>query len=474
MSAITLELRHRKQYGRLWDWKPSPQQQLPYYSDADEVWLLGGNRSGKTECVCAVMAQFAQGVHPVRSLYQKPPVKIRHCATDWMHGVEGILLNKYKALIPEAWLVGDSWSDAWSAALHGFRFKNDSYISFRTFEQEKNKFGGEDLDAIAQDEIGPEGHYIENRARLVDRRGFFMAAMTPEDGITWEQEHVENPPPGLRIEHFYLAMDANPHLSEEGKAQLKASIKDPVLAEAKLLGHFVVLSGRVIPTYDAPKTIIPDPQFKGSRVFCIDLHTKAPSAALWASWEPCEDREGFEFVVYRTHKACMTVPEWKEYIATKSAGEKINLWLGDESERETGTPGIYGQDSIIQAFNVADEKTNIRIPLVQVEKGPGSFDAGIMRLRDAFQPDTTKRPRILICESCNYGVPYIGGKPAGSLPWELKRYAFKPETAIDAQGLREKVRKIHDHFIDDVRYLYMVGPMSRDGNFNFDVGVYGN
>jgi len=432
-----------------------------YISEAIEVWLFGGNRSGKSELVCAVLAQFAQGIHPVRSAHRKPPVFIRHCATDWQHGV-GTLLKKYQHLIPRTWLRGQSWSDAWKESQKAMSFANGSVITFRAFEQEVNKFGADDLDAVGQDEHGPEPYYIENKMRLADRNGFFMAAMTPEFGITWEEQHVTEPPGGMKVEHYFLATANNPHLSREGIAQVEATIRDPKLADAKLRGLFVPLTGLVIPAYNPRLSIIADRPLhdNASRVFCIDLHTKAPSAALWGAWEPSEGRDGFDFVVYRTIKAASTVDGWKRTISAKSAGEKINLWLGDESERETGAAGIWGQDSIIKAFNEPSDDCSIVLPIQQVEKGPGSFDAGIFKLRDWFGPDKTGKPRIFIMESCNSGVEYINGKPCGSLPWELKRYSFKKEQKADEETLRENVRKVNDHFIDCVRYLVNVGPVS--------------
>jgi hypothetical protein len=422
------------------------------------------------------MAQFAQGIHPTRSKKKAPPVKIRHVGTDWAHGIETILLPKYKHLIPRAWLYGGSWTKAWSEKKKTFKFANGSQISFRAWEQEKDKHGGDDLDAIGLDEHGAQEKYQENAMRLIDRDGFLMAAMTPELGVTWEEDHVLEPPEKLNIEHYFFDTEHNPHLSKRGVEKIKAGIKDPQVADAKLRGQFVPLTGRVIPSWNPKLSVIPDdPESIRTcpRVFCIDLHTKTPSAALWAAWRPSQGRDGFDFVIYRTAKRAYTVNEWKQYIVKASAGEKVSLWLGDESERETGARGIWNQDSIIAAFNSRDDDCDIVLPIQQVEKGPGSFEAGIFKLRDWFQPDKTGKPRIFVFESCNYGIEYINGKPCGSLPWELKRYSFKKEQKADEETLREKVRKVNDHLIDDTRYLITAGPIMTTSTPSFDAEVYG-
>jgi len=453
---ILNELRYRVDNERLWDWKPSQppdnDQQAAYYSKADEVWAFGGNRSGKSELVCAVMAQFAQGVHPIRSEKQKPPVFIRHCAPSWEDNIQDVLIKKYQRLIPRAWLKGGSWSDAITRGGRFIVFSNGSKISFKSSEQKLNKWGGDDLDAVGQDEHIPESYYLENRMRLADRDGFFMAAMTPELGITWEEDHVLEPPERVSIEHYFFDTEHNPHLSEVGVAKVKATIKDPRLAEAKLHGRFVPLSGLVIPQFNYDISVIPDRNLHPDafRVFCIDLHIKTPSAAMWAAWEP----DG-TLVVYRTAKKAFTVPEWKAFIRAKSTDGTPQMWLADETERETGVKGVYGQDSIVTAFNQGED----RLPLTQVEKGANSFEAGIYRLWSMFKPDLiTRRAKIEIFKSCDYGTEYIGGKVHGSLIWELRRYQYKTEQKGDEETLREKVRKINDHYIDDVRYIAMAGP----------------
>jgi len=460
-TEIVQELRYRANFERLWDWRPADQQKPAYVSDADEVWCFGGNRSGKSELVCTVLAQFAWGVHPIRSEIKKPPVFIRHCATDWQHGV-GTLLKKYQQLIPRAWIKKHSWSDAWKESQKALSFENGSVITFRAFEQDVNKFGADDLDAVGQDEHGPEPYYIENKMRLADRNGFLMAAMTPEFGITWEEEHVTNPPEGLKVEHFFFATADNPHLSKKGVAQVQATIRDPKLADAKLKGLFVPLTGLVIPSWNHRLSIIPDRPLheQAVRVFCIDCHLKTPSAALWGAWEPSEGRDGFDFVVYRTMKRLATVNEWKQAIVAIESGEKIESRLGDESERDTGVTGIYDQTSILAAFNRGDDNCSIILPIQQVPKPAGSFEGGVLKLRDWCAPDKTGQPRIKVFESCNHGVEYINGKPCGSLPWELKRYSFKKEQKADEETLREKVRKVDDHLIDCVRYLIMQGPVA--------------
>lgn len=487
LKRLLVEKKRRKLEERLRYYEPTsalrtdripggenPQDEFHNSTD-DERWIFGGNRSGKTEAGVADCLWLCLGQHPIRSEHQVPPVKIRYCAPQWRETIVDVVLKKFKEMTPHNTLRGGSWDKAWSEALHTLTFKNGSEIKFKSFEEKLNTFGGANLDAVYQDEHGPESYYKENRARLVDRDGYFVSTMTPEEGVTWEEDNVEDPPEGLTVDHWFFWTQKNPYLSKEGIRKFAAAIKDPILREAKMKGLFVPLTGRVIASYNKNISIIPDRPLHPNayRVFCIDLHTKTPSAAMWAAWEPSKGREGFELVVYRTAKMAYTVPQWKQFIQAQTGAEKIGYWFGDESERETGVKNIYDKDSIIAEFNKESDDCSIVIPIQPVSKGPGSFDAGIFKLRDMFMPDLTGRPRVFIFESCNYGIAHINGKACGSLPWELKRYSYKKERKADEESLREKVRKINDHLIDDLRYISMAGPMHVGTSPDFGIGVYG-
>jgi hypothetical protein len=423
-----------------------------HYSVADERWIFGGNRSGKTEAGVVDAIWFAIGKHPVRSITRKPPVKIRHTAPKWREGIVGNILRKYKEMVPREHLRGSSWSDAWSEKDHTLYYADQigTFVNFKSNEEDLDTFGGVDLDMIHQDEHTPEPYYRENRARLTDRNGFLIATMTPELGVTWEEDHVLMPPDGLSVDHWFF--------DPEGVKKFIASIRDESVLDVKIHGQFIPLTGRVIPQWNPNVHVIPDRPLHpdAHRVFCIDCHLKTPSAAMWAAWEP-DELFGTRLIIYRTAKKAYTVPEWKDFIRTKSAGEVINAWIGDETERESTGKNVYGKESIISEFN----KEPDRLPIVQVEKGKGSFDAGIWKLREWFGVDPVNhRCRIYVFESCRQSAEIINGKPAYSFPDEIRRYSFKKEQAADEESLRESVRKVNDHYCDDVRYIVQRGPVS--------------
>jgi phage terminase large subunit-like protein len=396
---------------------------------------------------------FARGVHPVRTAHREPPVKIRFVAPKWRENVVGVLLTKFKEVCIRSELLGGSWKKAWEESHHKLTYKNGSTIQFKTYEEDLDTFGGADLDAVYLDEHCPEPIYRECRARLTDRRGFLCCSMTPEEGMTWEEDHVLDPPVGITIDHWFFDVRGNPHLDPEGVKQFLAGLEGTIYYDTKVKGQFTPLSGRVIPQWNPKVHIVPDYEIPAHwpRGICIDAHRRTPCACMWVAWSP----EGV-CVVYRTAKKFMTVPEWQKYIIAQTGEENIDTWLLDQPGEGEGV-NIDEKESLLNQFTGG---TN-GLPFELVKKDSEQFfNSGIFKLWDMFKVRKTGSPKtkIQIFESCNYGVEQINGQPAGSLAWELNRYVYKKKQKSDEEQLREKVRKVNDHLIDDLRYLVMAGP----------------
>ncbi len=468
LEDITLEQERRLREERGWTFAPvkpsdpnafdmpSNDQQALWESQADEIWAFGGNRSGKTEFMVNFFDQIARGVHSHRSKKHPPPVKLRLVAPALKANVETVLLGKFKEIVPRSALRGGVWEKAFNYSTWTLHYKNGSFIQFKSFEQKLRTFDGVDLDGVGHDEHGEQKFYDKAKSRVLDRGGFFMGAMTFEEGMTWEWDHVGNPPPGIELDFRTFVPMGNPYLDAEAVAKRMKEIRDPAIYEAKIMGRAVPMTGMVIPQYNSAIHIVPDRPLHSDayRVFCIDMHFRRASAAMWGAWEPMDNSEELKFVVYRIMKEFITIREWKDVIRIKSASEKIHSWASDDPDGDQGRD-LNAKRSMSGQLREGPKG----IPVVQVSKPSGSFTAGVMKMRDMFMPDPqTGKSRIEIFESCNYDVRMIHGKWCGSLPWELERYQFKKESAADEETLRENVRKVDDHYVDDLRYLLMLGP----------------
>lgn len=456
MGNIIEELNYRKLSERIRYFEPTAppynDQRAFFESTAKERWIFGGNRSGKTEAGIADLILFATGKHPVRSLVHRPPVNIRVVCTSWDEGVKDIIVPKFRELVIRSDLKGGSWNTGYSPGWGRLSFKNGSNVRFMTSEQRVNKHGGVKLHAVYFDEHHPEPYYKENIMRLVDYNGFLVGMMTPEEGVTWEADHVENPPLGVKIDYWFFKTRLNPHLSQGGIDDVVASIKDPRQALAKLEGRFVPLTGMVFPMYDKAKMLIPDPTFTipkdWPRTFCIDPHLRKPSALMWVAWDVKEEIA----YIYRTYKVKKTVSELAEFIRAKSAGEDIDLWLADKAMGGKGE-NIYGASSVIEELN------NRGIPVIATEQNSDvTFEAGVNKVREMLTPDPVSGAiGIRVTYNCDYPVEWIEGKRYGSVFWELGRFRFKKEQKSDEETFREKVATVDDDYLSCLRYIVQAG-----------------
>lgn len=436
--------------------------QYGYYMDTSpEVWCKGSNRSMKTHTGCAIAGMFAMGIHEALSPMRPAPVSIRVVGNHFDNHVIGILLKKFQTLIPWKHLRGGSWKEGWNAKSYTIHLENGSRISFRSSEQDVAKFAGDDLDMILGDEHMAKRYYIENKARLVDRNGFYRHGLTLDLGsISWESKHWRENAEKVRVYHF--TMKGNPHISKAGQQEFMDSLKnDPTSYAIKVEGREVPLAGLVIPQFDTHVMIgdkeaqrLRDSQENIYGCFAIDPHLKKASALLWGFWTREKD-----FIVYKVTKQFLTVPELKKYIKAQSVDMKINLWLGDEAMGGDGL-NIYGVQSVLQQLATGED----RIPIVPTSQGSDkSFEAGVMKLRDMMSPDPiTGTSRIRIAKSCSL------------LLNELEEYQFVPDQKADEMTFRERVYKVNDDLICCLRYAVMAEPSSDISSNPVESGIGGS
>jgi len=397
---------------------------------------------------------FCTGSHPVRSKNRKPPVFVRFCAPSYEDSIKLVIIKKFKQMVIRADLKGGNWAKAWSEKGKTLTFKNGSTVNFKSGEQQVNKFAGDDLDACYQDEHLGKKYYNENKLRLADRAGYFVSSMTPEEGaISWEKKHIKKKKNKI-VDMFKFSIYGNPHISKQGIENVLATITDPRLLKVKMEGEFVALAGLVYEGWDENIHMIDSFEIPVDwpRVFCIDPHLKKPAALMWAAWHP----EGKDLFVYRAMllDRLLTVPELKKLIRIKSAGETIQLWMGDEAQGGDGT-NIYGNKSVIEELNDGDDG----LPIVGTNHASSKiFKAGVMKVRGMLRPDPITGKASLYC------FKEYQGKSNWALNDEFDEYQFLPDTKADEATFRERVRLIDDDLLDDLRYIVMAGCPSHGGS----------
>lgn len=438
------ELLRRRREERLRYFKPTepPNNDQAGFlrSTAKTRAIFGGNRSGKTEAGVADCLMFMFGEHSTRSNSRRPPVYTRYLAPSYEDGVKAIIHKKFKELAPRHLLKGGSWATAWQEKSRTLTAANGSLCRFFSYEQDVNKMGGDDCDAVYLDEHAPERMFIEAVARTTDRNGYLVLTMTPELGITWEEEKIidasEHDPD---IEFFMFTIFNNPYLSKEGIAQFEKVITDPRLREAKLYGRFVSLSGLVYPQFDKAIHVVPDIDVPKHwhQQFIIDPHHRKDTAMIWTAWDP----DGNVCYVHRESAlgpSAGGVPELAAHIRVKSSGLHIDDWIGDEAMGGEGL-NIHGLASVLEQLNAEG------IPVVGTNQASDkAFAAGVNKLRSMLMPDpVTKLPRLYFCQSCIKTIK------------QFMTYQYRKETIVDEELLREHVRNMNDDYPTCARYAVM-------------------
>jgi phage terminase large subunit-like protein len=434
---------------------PANDQQGFYDFEGKIRAALGGNRGSKSQTGVKLVVDLALGKHPTLSKRFPVPNKGYIIAPKWEDNIQTVILEKLKAFIPRCYLKGGSWDRAWSEGHRRLSYANGSFQRFFTYTQDRDVLGGVDLDYVWMDEHGPYSHYLELRARLADRDGIMILTYTPEEGLTWEMEEViEAAQSSDDVKIWYFPIFGNPFLNPKGVQEFADSIKDKNMRDVKLWGRPVLLTGAVIPMFDAEKSVIPDFEIppEWPRTFVLDAHDKTPHAMLWMAFD-----EHDNCYWYRTIKRKGSAKEIANCFRVNSAGERIDLLVGDEANDGDGRDNRGNL-----SFHEDLRREGIRLEPTG-QKTEAAFKGGIHKLRDGFSCDSvTGKPKIFIFKSCDYGSgEWIDGKPQGSVVWELGRYRYKKEQKSDEETLREQIANINDHFITCGRYGYYIGPMGR-------------
>lgn len=458
MEEIIRERRRRRVEERLRYFKPTEppgnDQKAFLHSPAKIRAVFGGNRSGKTEIGVADGLMVCLGIHPVRSQTIKPPAFLRYCAPKYEDGIKAVVLKKIFEMVPHYELPNCSRIDAWAEKSRTLSFANGSQIRFFSYEQDVNTYGGADIDGFYMDEHAAHKYFIENMARVVDRNGYGVLTMTPEAGITWEEEHIiEASENDLDIDYWFFSTYDNPHLSQKGIKKLEDAIKDERLRDAKLRGRFVALSGLVLPQFDKAIHAIPDKALPDHwhRQFVIDPHHRKPSRMVWRAID--HDGVSFTYREAEFHPADGGVPELAEFIRTKSAGDKISQWIIDEAMGGDGK-NIFGEQTVAVQLRKAG------IPVVGTHlESDKAFSAGISKMRSKLLADpVTKKPTHFVFQSCTKTIK------------QYMTYRYKKETVADEETFREKVRNVDDDFVTCDRYGMMAEPTRRRGRSKSNFG----
>lgn len=262
-----------------------------------------------------------------------------------------------------------------------------SRVVLKSYEQGREAFEGDEQDVIWLDEKYPIDIYTECLTRTMTTRGIIICTFTPTDGLT--EGVLQFMPAGQMPKdgiHFVVQIgwDEVPHLTEQAKAELRASYPAHEL-KARTLGIPQLGSGAVFGSVEE-KSISweakPIPAH-WPRLCCMDFGWDHPTAAAWLAWDLDTDT----IYVYDAHRASHTLPAvHASTVRTRGAWIPV-AWPKDILQTEKGTGEQLAELYRKEGLNMLPEHARFEETGTPTESETSrvSVEAGLMEMLQRMQ-----------------------------------------------------------------------------------------
>lgn len=368
----------------------------------------------------------------------RPPFRCR-IAAQGREEIEDFIFEKIREWCPMGQLVGGGWKSAYDKQHHVLHFKNGSYFSFKTYQQEAQQWGGSTLDRVLMDEEPGKHHLQEAPIRVMRREGQLLFTMTPVEGLSHmyeafqdliEQMEVSEGSEAVEGERaaLFADMDDNPWLTEKAKEQALRGLSEEE-RRARKQGKFVAMSGLIYPKFDRETHVI-DPIDRVPEnvnvVVGIDPGIRYATAVGWYYLDAQDNMVRFEELyvkdqiikdtcddIHRINAAYQVEPI---YYVIDSAAANRNSQTGRSDQMEFADHGI------------------VTIPAQK------SITAGINRCRQRIETG-----RFHVTSNCTNFLR------------EIRQYRWKKPPRGENDGKPVPVNH-DDHALDEWRYTVMSRP----------------
>jgi len=426
-------------------------QQMPFHLSTKRIRaIFGGNRSGKTVAGATEAVWYSTGTHP----YKDMPVPNfgRIVGTDFVNGIERVILPEIKKFMPKSMLVGGSWDKAFSKENKTLTLINGSTIEFMSYDQDIDKFESASRHWIWHDEEPPHGIWKANQVRLLDTRGDAWLTMTPIKGMTWVYDEIyEQAGIKKNIEIFVLDTYDNPYVDNEALDDLVDGL-DSQEKEARIGGKFVQMSGLIYKEYNPEIHNIgafPIPKH-WPRVQSIDPHPRIPTVAVYVAVAPVSY---FIAECYKNNiKIPENLPEGDVYIVYDEVYPDESLLISETAELMHAKEG---KDARI-VYRLIDNSANTPDPILGTTIKREFEKYGIRTI--LAQKDIPNRIFAVRAKLKGPSLFFMSELVPKTM-WELRHYAWDDyKIGKDYKDPKEKPKKKRDHAMDNLGYICMSKP----------------
>jgi len=418
LSLLSERQRRRKAYARRYfDFASETQKracEAIFSEKHKEVWVFGGNRSGKTElggyAVCRYAAENSGSLIWVVSVtFEEQIDTTQKKVLKYLHADEVERITyRFRDVIYKIYL------------------RNNTVIQFKSYEQERKKFQGASVNFIWFDEEPPEDIYQECLMRTVDSAGQLLGTMTPIVGYQYLYEKTKQQSPNIAV--FYLDTLENRFLPQEEIEKIVESFSEEEL-ETRLKGRFIQRAGLVYKEFDRHIHVIepfPVPA-DWYIVRGIDYGYTNPFACLWVAIDPDETI----YVIDEHYKSETLLEEHSRIIKQKDLqySNKGPIYIDPSTESRQGITGT----------SIRAELAKFGVPTI-----PANNDVlgGIQRIKQLLSAKAGDgKPRLRVFRSCE------------NLIFEFENYTWPETKHTEDKNKPEKPEKRYDHALDALRYI---------------------
>lgn len=441
-SMLVQMLRKKSRNPDITGYKPHFKQLEFHQSLAPQRLYIGGNRAGKTVGGGVEAVWWLTGKHPYRRIPDRP-INGRIVASDFLQGVDKIVLPMVSRWIPPSALINGAWEDSYKKEGHTLTLANGSTVEFLSYDQDLVKFAGTSRDFVWFDEEPPQDIFQECIMRTLDVSGSIWATLTPVDGMTWIYDGLYLKgldPTNLNVHVTEVLTTDNPYLPVDAVDTIKEFYTEDEL-EARLKGRFVQRAGIIYPEFSRDNNVVPflenTPPKNHLWVAGLDHGLKNATVWLWASVDP----QGNILIWDEYYETERVVSEHAEHV------HRINLEHAKAPDYYIGDPSIRNREPL-QGSSVLEEYASNGI---YIGLANNDLKAGYSRVKARFAGLQSRK--LTITENCVHTINEIS---------RLRWATYATKRIANDNNAKEEQHKKDDHSCDALRYIVMSRPELMD------------
>ena len=466
-AILEKEAEYRKKINPLEWYEALPQSELFEADESRTKALFGGNRSSKT---------YSSAAYVNKKCLAKPKQRWWMCAETFSDSVN-IQQRKVWELLPKNRIKYGRYDEVNGFTNRKLVFDNGSIIIFKSYDQNREAFQGDDIDGIANDEEPPFSIYREQRMRLMDRNGEMIFSMTSLKGVTDLVQEIYENNTVLKsryapmvdeelpvivekdgISFYMLWTTDNPYLDQSRvQEECKLMTRDEI--KSRIYGIPINLAGKIYMRFNTNIHVVSFEDLPFSNVclyHVLDPHDRKPWAMIWIA----VDKTGTAYVVdeypNRNFNDMMfddkTYSDYARIIKTKE--EALREVFGRSVSRRIIDPNFGNKTVQLAERQGGQAKTT---PVKELRKlgftfhdGIDALEAGHLEVRKWLHYDESEsgeivvQPKLLIADTCTNTIRH------------LSRYSRKDVTSADGDvKANVKPQEKYKDFCDCCRYGVM-------------------